>query len=246
MAFGGAMRTQLRLINGTSYSVPAASLPTLAADPNVASVSVDHKVHMLLDNTTAAVNAPAAWSAGLDGSGIGIAVIDSGISEHDDLQGSNGSRIVYRQDFVGTGTNDQYGHGEHVAGILAGNGADSMCPNCSRHFVGVAPNANLLDLRVLDQNGESNDSTVIAAIDQAIQLQAQYNVRVINLSLGRPVYESYQSDRGGGGGRQRWPRQLGQQQRLRHHQRARQRSLRHHGRSHEVAGHAPANGRFRR
>jgi serine protease AprX len=60
--------------------------------------------------------------------------------------------------------------------------------------VGIAPGANLLDLRVLDANGQGSDSAVIAAIETAIALKSKYNVRVINLSLGRPVYESYKLD----------------------------------------------------
>ncbi len=91
---------------------------------------------MLLDNSTAAVNAPAAWNIGLDGSNIGVAVIDSGISDHDDLQGAAGSRVVYRESFAGGDGTDGFGHGEHVAGILAGNGADSNCAVCEPAFRG--------------------------------------------------------------------------------------------------------------
>lgn len=89
---------------------------------------------------------------------------------------------------------DGYGHGQHIAGIIAANGATSNCPNCTRSLVGIAPGANLVDLRVLDSTGSGSDSQVIAAIDQAIALKAVYNIRVINLSLGRPVYESYTLD----------------------------------------------------
>src|SRR5206468_11883701 len=67
-------------------------------------------------------------------------------------------------------------------------------PFCTRHLVGIAPNVNLIDLRVLDQNGVGSDSGVILAIETAIALRWQYNIRVINLSLGRPVYESYKLD----------------------------------------------------
>lgn len=188
---GGVLKRELRFVGAGSYLLPAATLQTLAADPDVAFVSPNRKVHKLLDNTTAAVNAPAAWSLGWDGSGIGVAVIDSGISPHDDLQSAYGSRVVFRASFVSGNAKDGYGHGEHVAGILAGNGADSLCANCTRHFSGIAPNAKLIDLRVLDANGDGNDSSVIAAIDEAIALQPLFNIRVINLSLGRPVYESY-------------------------------------------------------
>ena len=60
--------------------------------------------------------------------------------------------------------------------------------------MGIADNANLINLRVLDQNGAGRDSAVIAAIQKAISLKSKYNIRVINLSLGRPVYESYKLD----------------------------------------------------
>ena len=82
-----------------------------------------------------------------------------------------------------------YGHGTHVAGIAAGNGMLSFGA-----YAGVAPGANIINLVALDSTGSGTDSTVIAAIQRAIQLKDQYNIRVINLSLGRPVYESYTVD----------------------------------------------------
>lgn len=191
---GGVFRSELRSINGGSYSLPAASLPILASDPEVTFITPDRKVHGLLDHTAAAVKASAAWDLGLNGSGIGVAVVDSGVSEHEDLTGTKGSRIVFRKSFVGADTTDRYGHGEHVAGIIAGNGAASRCSICNRNLIGIAPNANIIDLQALDATGEGSDSTIIAAIEEAIQLRAQYNIRVINLSLGRPVFESYTKD----------------------------------------------------
>ncbi len=107
-----------------------------------------------------------------------------------------GSRIVYSQSFVTglTGT-DLYGHGTHVAGIVGANGANSTGPGFTRTFNGMAPNVNLINLQVLDQNGSGTDSNVIAALDEAITLQEhRYNIRVINLSLGRAVFESYKVD----------------------------------------------------
>jgi serine protease AprX len=187
---GAAWKKDMKSVKAASYSIPAANLQSLANDPDVTYISPDRQVHMTLDNTAGAVNAAAAWSSGLDGTGIGVAVIDSGISQHDDLQG----RVVYSQDFTGGDASDQYGHGEHVAGIIGGNGTDSNCTTCSRHLVGIAPNVNLIDLRVLDQNGQGSDSQVIAALETAIDLAPVYNIRVINLSLGRPVYESYTLD----------------------------------------------------
>src|SRR6266705_412424 len=195
---GGALKTKLDFIKGAHYSVPVESLDALADDPDVAYISPDRRLSGALDNTAAAVNAKAAWQSGWDGTGIGVAVIDSGITGHEDLLGTTGSggklRILYSQDFVGGGTNDYYGHGEHVAGIIAGSGKDSNYSTYTRTFKGIAPNANLINLRVLDQNGQGTDSGVISAIQVAINLQSKLHIRVMNLSLGRQVFESYTQD----------------------------------------------------
>ncbi len=190
IAQGGTFRGSFDIIRSAAYAVPASALRLLQEDPEVVHISADHQLHGLLDLTADAVGASSAWNANWTGAGVGVAVIDSGIADHPDL----GSRVVYKQDFVGGGTDDHYGHGEHVAGIVAGSGHASSCPKCTRVFKGMAPAANLINLRVLDQNGAGTDSTVISAIQQAIALKAKYNIRVINLSLGRAIYESYTLD----------------------------------------------------
>jgi serine protease AprX len=126
-----------------------------------------------------------------------VAVIDSGIYMHNDLKtpDGSGSRVVYSESFIsGLDASDQYGHGTHVAGIVGSNGNDSTGPGFTHTFRGIAPKVNLINLRVLDANGAGTDDSVIAAIDQAINLRNTYNIRVINLSLGRPVWESYTLD----------------------------------------------------
>src|SRR6266852_4610145 len=200
---GGVLKTKLDVIKGAHYSVPVESLDALADDPDVTYISPDRRLSGALDQTAAAVNANVAWQAGWDGTGIGVAVIDSGITGHSDLYSTTGSggklRILYSQDFVGgttnPGTYDYYGHGEHVAGIIAGSGKDSSYSWVdTRTFKGIAPNANLINLRVLDQNGQGTDSGVISAIQVAINLQSKLHIRVMNLSLGRQVFESYTQD----------------------------------------------------
>src|SRR5713226_5166809 len=183
----------LDALKGGHYTVPVESLDALANDPDVAYISPDREVSGSLDYVTSAVGAPIAWNVyGLDGSGVGVAVIDSGIHKSSDFKNASGSnRVVYEQDFVGGGTDDFYGHGTHVAGIAGSTGKGSTCSNCTRTFKGVAPNVNLINLRVLDKNGAGTDSRVISAIQKAISLKDTYNIRVINLSLGRPVQESY-------------------------------------------------------
>ena len=192
---GAVLRRELSLVKAAVYSAPAEALEALSSDPDVVFVSPDRVVKGMLDYAEPTTNALIAFGNGFDGTGVGIAVIDSGIGIHDDLKNSKGaSRILYNQDFIGGGTNDNYGHGEHVAGILAGDALDSSGSKYTHTFRGIAPNSNLINLHVLNQNGQGTDSAVIQAIGQAIALKSKYNIRVINLSLGRPVYESYKLD----------------------------------------------------
>jgi len=195
---GGRLNAKLHMIKSAAFTIPVSALPKLEADPEIASVTIDHPMNVADDLTNDATDVGAAWSAGYTGAGVTVAVIDSGINDsHPDLQGANGnSRVVYHQDFTGTPTTnssgaqyDLYGHGTHVAGIIAGNGSLS-----GGQYEGVAPGAQLVDLRALDQNGAGTDSTVIAAIQEAIALQSTYNIRIINLSLGRGIGVSYTQD----------------------------------------------------
>ena len=204
---GGVLKTKLDVIKGAHYSVPTGSLEDLENDPDVAYISPNRPLSgtsaSTLDYAAETVNAPMArqqW--GLDGTGIGVAVIDSGVTAVGDLywwipsNQTYGSRVVYSQNFVPgtTDTSDQYGHGTHVAGIIAGAGWFSTGSNFTHTFKGIAPNANIINLRVLDQNGAGTDSSAIAAIQTAISLKSTYNIRVINLSFGRQVFESYTLD----------------------------------------------------
>jgi len=201
---GGILRQELGSLQAEAYRVPASALADLESDPEVLYVSVDRVVHStaisspvpMLDYHTDATNAPAAWAQGLDGSGVGVAVIDSGLVNIPDLRGKK-LQVVYAQDFVRGGYAagaDLYGHGSHVAGIIAGSGSKSSGSNYLYTFKGIAPGVNLINLRVLDQNGQGTDSQVIAAIETAIRLKNAFNIRVINLSVGRGIFESYRLD----------------------------------------------------
>jgi len=195
-SLGGVVSATLSGLNMEIAMMPAANLETMSNNANVSYISMDRPLRQMVDYSTAAVNAGAAWETGLTGKGVTIAVIDSGIAQVPDLSALGFlPRVIYRQSFAGGyGGGDPYGHGTHVAGILGANGASSSCFNCTRKLAGVAPNALLVDLQVLDATGAGSDSAVIQAIDRAIALKKLYNIRVINLSLGRPVYESYKLD----------------------------------------------------
>src|SRR5436853_5952877 len=185
--------------------MPTAGPAQLSQHPEVAYISPYRPLQgkFNVDNTPESVNASWAWQQlQLDGTGIGGAVVDSGVYPVGDLYwynaatGAYGSRVVYSQSFVPgtTDTSDYYGHGTHVAGIIAGAGWFSSGNHFSHTFEGIAPNAKIINLRALNQNGAGTDSSVIAAINAAIKLKSKYNIRAINLSVGRQVYESYTLD----------------------------------------------------
>ena len=109
--------------------------------------------------------------------------------------GPTQSRILYEENFVSTSNTiaDEYGHGTHIAGLIAGNG--STTSNLTNPVQGVAPSANLVIMKALDVNGQSTVATVISAIDRVIQLkQLGVNIGVLNLSLGAPIMDSYTND----------------------------------------------------
>jgi serine protease AprX len=119
---------------------------------------------------------------------VTVAVIDSGVKPHTDLPAT---RIKAFVDFVNGKTTayDDYGHGTHVAGIVAGSGAAS-----NGQYAGVAPGASIVALKVLDANGAGSTSNVMAALEWVLANHAQYGIRVVNLSLGHPIFESAATD----------------------------------------------------
>ncbi|MGC7094481.1 S8 family serine peptidase [Amycolatopsis lurida] len=159
---------------GEFWQSLAAGSPQLRHD--VARLTLDRRVRVVLDRSTVQVGAPAAWQAGLDGTGSTVAVVDTGIDAgHPDLAG----KVTASADFSGEGdTADRHGHGTHVASIAAGTGAAS-----GGKYRGVAPAAKLVVAKVFDSTGEGDTSQVMAGIDWAVSTGA----KIVNLSLGAGV-----------------------------------------------------------
>jgi serine protease AprX len=187
-------------VNGRAHvaELDNRSLAGVAADPRVKRVSLDRPVFATLERTGDAIGATAVREElGVTGKGIGVAVIDSGVAGwHDDLYRTR--RLAHFKDFTNdtgfslwtsTLPTDEYGHGTHVAGIIAGSGYLSYGRRS-----GVAPGAHIVGLKVLDGDGHGYISDVIAALDYAVSVKSTYNIRVINLSVASGVYESYRVD----------------------------------------------------
>ncbi len=194
---GGLVKARHTSIHGYSAKLPASQLETFADDPEIEHISIDEPVQAHMDVAYPAVKADLAYQEfGVTGSGIGVAVIDTGVAAHPDLVKGPGSKQVVEVEIVGhePGLADYFGHGTHVAGIIAGSGASSTGKPFYRTFKGIAPNAQIISVRALAPDGSGYTSDILAAIDWIVRNKATYNIRVINLSLGHPVFESYTTD----------------------------------------------------
>lgn len=195
---GGKMGRRLRSFNGQVVELSNAQLKKLAKNPAVASIHHDRATFKHNDRTAVTLGVRAAQIAyGYTGAGVGVAIIDSGVTNwHDDLTGPGvypygNQRVAAFVDFVNGQPMpyDDNGHGTHVAGTIAGNGYDS-----DGKQAGMAPGAHLVVLKVLDQNGNGTISNIIAALDYAVAHKAEHNIRVINMSVGAGINESYETD----------------------------------------------------
>ncbi|HZS10461.1 MAG TPA: S8 family serine peptidase, partial [Blastocatellia bacterium] len=184
--------------------LPASAVEKLAAQPNVRSLSPDRAVRGS-DNSynshirrASGVSAALASSglSGLSGTGVGIAILDSGVqADHNDIiTGKTSSNSLVSVSFVpgDSSTGDRYGHGTHVASLAAGTGYGLS--GYDGQYSGIAPDARIINVRVLGADGSGNSSDVIAGINWCIANKAKYNIRVMNLSLGGLTPESYKTD----------------------------------------------------
>lgn len=193
-AAGGTIYRTLSLVNALAADLPNAALLNVAADPLVARISLDRPIVGAMERTASTIGATAVrHTDGYNGAGIGVAIIDSGITSwHDDLTNDGSAQRVHQfVDLVdgGGAAYDDYGHGTHVAGIIAGNGLDSGGARS-----GIAPAAHLIVLKVLDRLGAGHISTVIAALDYVVANRGALNIHVVNLSIATGVYESSHTD----------------------------------------------------
>jgi serine protease AprX len=188
VAAGGEVVLDLDIVSGFSARVDDASLDAVASVPGVRHITLDGEVtlaHTGDDSGKPAadssfvetVEADALHADGIDGSGVGIAVIDTGVSEVPDLEG----RVVGRLDISGSrhADVDEYGHGTFIAGVAAGNGASS-----NGEHAGVAPGAHIVPVKIAGRNGAADVSHVLAAIQYVVSFKDTYDIGVLNLSVG--------------------------------------------------------------
>ena len=188
----------LATVHGYTARLTAAQIRQVLRSPFVSYVTLDALVRPTNwdDNYGTAPLAVQLKTIGADlvghGGKVRVAVFDSGIAANKDLP--NG-RVKWAVDFTSGGTpyeekrvNDGYGHGTHVAGIIASEG------KVEKYQKGVGPKIEILDMKVINDQGWGYTSTLIYAIEWLLQNQKKYKIEVANLSLGHPPTESYQND----------------------------------------------------
>jgi serine protease AprX len=221
-AYGARVIGDLHVINGLAVRMRAGSAVNLAKDQRVHAVTLNHAVRqngrlrthglglgqvgsplagLLKSSYDASVQAPDAWAAGATGSGVGVAVIDTGIAG--DLPDfSTSSRDSTSRVVASVATNpyaknegDSYGHGTHVAGIIAGNGMNRPARD-SLHgdYAGIAPDADLVNVKIADENGSATVLDAIYGLQFIIDKKDDYNIRVANLSFESASTDSYKID----------------------------------------------------
>jgi subtilisin family serine protease len=159
--------------SGSAWGALTAGTTTRTTAAGVSKVWLDGKRKSTLDHSVPQIGAPAAWEAGFTGAGVKVAVLDTGVDQtHPDLA----DREVAEQNFSEAPDNvDNFGHGTHVASIVAGTGAKS-----GGKYRGVAWGASILDGKVLDDFGSGSESGIIAGMQWA----AEQGADIANLSLG--------------------------------------------------------------
>jgi serine protease AprX len=222
-ATGGHATRALPIVDGVAATIPGRSLPALAGSGAVRAIAPDEPVMVRPVSDTAAAARPSSsqspadpasskpvtsvypsvvgadrlWREGATGRGVTVALVDTGIDPVDDLAGRV---LAVRDDLTGRVTScvnisgepdctDSYGHGTFVAGIIAGNGAAS-----NGAFRGIAPEANLLSVKIAGRDGSADVSGVLAAIQWVVSFKDRYDIRVLNLSLGTDSTQSSRVD----------------------------------------------------
>jgi serine protease AprX len=197
-------------LDGLTATIHQKDLAALEADPSVRSVSIDADVTSFAKavkpnfkkdqrrSSPAGLNVLRA-SLGLDGTrlfglGVRVAIVDSGIAPTEDLAGKIAGFWDFTRGGIPTAPFDDYGHGTHLAGLIASSGTES-----NFEYAGVAPMARLYGLKVLDKFGRGRASDVVRALEwiaanKRSTAPGAVKIDVVNLSLGHPIFEPAESD----------------------------------------------------
>jgi serine protease AprX len=212
---GGTVQRHIGIIHGFVARVPEGSITSLSRAPGIHSITLNRRVHLQssgfdakheagsMYNVARAINADHLWKKGYTGSGVGVALIDSGVVPVPGLtvpgKVVNGADLSFESPADNLRHLDTYGHGTHMAGIIAGRDSSVASGDEKKakgEFVGVAPGAHILNVKIANAQGATDVSQVLAAIDWVVQHRNDngMNIRVLNLSFGTDGVQDYRVD----------------------------------------------------
>ncbi len=200
---GGEVSGDLSIINAFFAEMTAGAAVELSQAGSVRWVSLDAEVEssacaqcvdtkFLANSYITTIRADKVWNASpyLQGQGIGVAVVDSGINPNGDLYTNMGvnrqiANVRFNTDY-NQNTSDGYGHGTHVSSVVGGDGSES-----NGKYIGVAPMVNIINVKVSNDDGSAKASDIILGLQWILNNKNTYNIRVVNLSINSTLAESY-------------------------------------------------------
>jgi serine protease AprX len=195
VSLGGRVTHELPIVGGFAAAVPQDRISALTGQASIGGLWTDARIRMASAGTTQydASEPNLVWRKATRlsqvserGAGVTVALLDTGVSQVGDL----GDRVDARIDFTPGGAGDDaYGHGTHLAGVIAGNGSAS-----GGKWRGVAPAAHLISVKVAGSDGSTDVSVVIAALQWIVTHRDLYNIRVLNLAFGTDGHQPYALD----------------------------------------------------
>ena len=202
---GGTVTRALPIVAGFAATVPAAAVAELTRTPGVRAVTPDEKLRVQATPASGTIRsvyprtirADALWKRGTTGSGVTVALVDTGVANVADL---NGKLVEVTDDMTGQtapcenlsgelNCDDAYGHGTFIAGLIAGSGVSS-----AGKWKGAAPGARILSVKIAGKDGAADVSNVLAALQWVVSFKDKYGIRVLNLSLGTDSTQTYRHD----------------------------------------------------
>ena len=176
----GYIKYKLPMINSYVLEVDEAGLEAIKAMEGPLNIEYDTHITAQMNRVNKIIESDWAHERGYTGKGVGVAIVDTGIALHRDFI-EGGNRVIGFVDFVNHRNEpyDDNGHGSHVAGIIGGNGFSSK-----GRYKGVAPECNLIGVKVLDHRGDGNISDVLAGLQWIMDNRKKYNIRIVNISVG--------------------------------------------------------------
>lgn len=177
---GGTIKYELPIINGWAVNIPCNKLSSVASNRGIKFIAEDSTVKMQLNIATQEIKSKEVNEQGYTGKGVTIAFLDTGIYPHADFTKPK-NRIIAFHDIVNGKKNpyDDNGHGTHVAGDAAGSGYMS-----SGKYKGVAPEANIVSVKVLDSRGSGSTSDILTGMQWILDNKDKYKIRIVSLSIG--------------------------------------------------------------